>query len=188
MVWPFSRGSSSPTVDETTTTTSLETATAAKKEKPAIYLEDLPPKFEDQLEPVPGSPEAGASNKPTSFRGSPQKIDPNESIVKQAISSISVNDFAEVNKMPCFRNAMLTGGSVGAVAFAVLISARSPFKRALNWTVAGFTIGSIGSWEQCRYKLRQERKTQEMARQIYKNRERQQQQQSKEGGKKPEDN
>lgn len=186
MVWPFSKGSSSPTVEKQTkpSTTTETTTTAGETEKPAIYLEDLPPKFEDQPGPVPGAPDAGASNKPTSFRGSPQKIDPNQSIVKQAVSSISVSDFAEVNKMPCFRNAMLTGGSVGAVAFAVLISTRSPFKRALNWTMAGFTIGSIGSWEQCRYKLRQERKTQEMARQIYKNREKQQ---SKDG-KKPEDN
>ena len=41
--------------------------------------------------------------------------------------------------------------------------------RAMNWAMAGFLIGSTVSWEQCRFKIRQEKKSQAMAREIYKN-------------------
>ena len=140
MVWPFSSSSSS---------SSPETPAAPQQKQPQ-FLEDLPPKFDDHTAlpppargvpgaPVPGSTEGG--------------------LLKTAVGSIQPSDFGKLHEMPCFREAILTGGAVGGVVFAVLVTTRSAVPRALNWGVGGFLVGATVSWEQCRFKLRQEKKT-----------------------------
>lgn len=148
MVWPFSSSSSF---------SSPETPAAPQQKQPQ-FLEDLPPKFDDHTAlpppargvpgaPVPGSTEGG--------------------LLKTAVGSIQPSDFGKLHEMPCFREAILTGGAVGGVVFAVLVTTRSAVPRALNWGVGGFLVGATVSWEQCRFKLRQEKKNQLMAREMY---------------------
>lgn len=88
--------------------------------------------------------------------------------LQKVVSSFSTSDISKLHAMPCFRSAILTGGAVGGVVLAVLITTRSAVPRALNWGMAGFLIGSTVSWEQCRFKVRQEKKEQRMAREMYK--------------------
>lgn len=142
-----------------------------------VFLEDMPPKFEEREPPAaPSSSQFPPRKTAPSGTGvgtpimPPSQADPDKSVFKQAVSTVQMSDFAKVNEIPCFRKAMLTGGALGAIAFGVLITTRWPVKRALNWGVAGLTIGAIGSWEQCRFQIRQEKKNTYMAREIYRQR------------------
>jgi cytochrome c oxidase assembly protein subunit 20 len=149
MVWPFSSSSSSSPTPEVP-------APAAPQQKQPQFLEDLPPKFEDHTTlPAGGVPGASASG---SAEGG---------LLTNAVRSIQPSDFGKLHEMPCFREAILTGGAVGGVVFAVMITTRSAVPRAFNWAVGGLLVGSIVSWEQCRFKLRQEKKNQLMAREMY---------------------
>lgn len=145
MVWPFSSSSSS----------SAPETPAAPQQKPTQFLEDLPPKFDDHSTARAGggapAPDSGAEG----------------SILSRAVGSIQPSDFGKLHEIPCFREAILTGGAVGGVVFAVLVTTRSPIPRALNWSIGGFLVGATVSWEQCRFKLRQEKKNQLMAREMY---------------------
>lgn len=176
MVWPFSRNKNGSNNDDTLN------SNTEKQQLSQTFLEDLPPKFSEEgpnNEPPQGGLPSASGTNGEQQSGTKEKIeipglgeyDPNKSKVSQAFSTVQLSDFSKVNEIPCFRKAMMTGGAVGAIAFAVLITTRSPMKRAMNWTVLGFTIGSIGTWEQCRFKIRKERRNQEMAREVYKKRE-----------------
>lgn len=143
MVWPFS--SSSNNKDNTTSNSDPLKTDNGK------FLEDLPPKFEDAI-PPPNAPHPSSDN----------------GLLKPALSSIQPDDFLSLHKIPCFRDAILAGGTVSAVVFAVLVTTRMPVRRAMNWGVGGFAVGSIGSWERCRMNLRREKKEVMMAREMYK--------------------
>lgn len=144
-------------------------------------LEDIQPKFPEEEESFLGHrPVGGPGVQTPSQDRKVQKredgtidvpglgnIDPNKPQIQQALSTVSVTDFSRLSDVPCFRRAMLTGGAIAFVAFGVLMSTRSPTKRAMNWAVGGFSIGAVGSWEQCRFKVRQEKKQQQMAREMY---------------------
>lgn len=150
MVWPFSK-SSSNNEDKTIPPSSLP-----QEQK---FLDELPPKFDDY---------ANNQQPPSQQPGSPTN-NSNKSYFQTVVSSLKPADFAKLHQIPCFRESILTGGTVGGVVFAVLVSTRSAMPRAMNWAMAGFLIGSTVSWEQCRFKIRQEKKSQAMAREIYKN-------------------
>lgn len=167
MVWPFSSSKPNSTEEE-------PSFDASKPNPSQVYLEDLPPRF-DETVPAHGSPRFDEQPREGAPRVSGDKleipglgtVDTNKSQFQQAFSTVSLSDFSKMSDVPCFRKAMLTGGAIAFVAFGVLTSTRSPLKRAMNWAVAGFSIGAVGSWEQCRFKIRQEKKNQQMAREIY---------------------
>lgn len=102
-----------------------------KDEEPVEYLEDLPPKFEDQ---------------------EPMKQKQLEATYAAAFSQIKLSDFKPSTflNMPCFREAMITGfqsmGVLGVVTFLI----HKNFSRAMNWGVGGFVIGNVISFNQCR--------------------------------------
>lgn len=86
------------------------------------YLEDLPPKFEDN-ETVP------------------LKRTPNDGVTySNVMSTIKLSDFApgKMVMIPCFREAMLTGfqamGVLGVVTFLIHKNA----SKAFNWSMGGF--------------------------------------------------
>lgn len=95
--------------------------------KPQQFLEDLPPKFEDN--------------------GSAPKESPYKEAIKQIkLSDLSMEHFVG---MPCFRDAMITGfqamGVLGTVTFLIH---KNPSK-SMNWAVCGFFLGNVVGWEQC---------------------------------------
>lgn len=114
-------GSSSSKVSPVTGTT--------EEPKPQQFLEDLPPKFEDN--------------------GNAQKT---EQDYVDAVKQIKLSDFTATRfvGMPCFREAMITGfqamGVLGAVTFLIH---KNPNK-SMNWAVCGFFLGNVVGWEQCR--------------------------------------
>lgn len=107
------------------------------------YLEDLPPKFED-VDP-------------------PQEISKAAALAKEfKFSDLTIERFV---KMPCFREAMITGfqamGVLGGVTFLI----RKNFQRSLNWGMTGFFLGNIIGFEQCRSIRRKSFETVEKAKQ-----------------------
>lgn len=114
----------------------------------AQFLEDRPPKFEDDVE------SAAALRKAA-----------NPSIVDTA-KKIGIEDFKNINNIPCFRQAIMTGFSIGAVTALVLYVSRRPTKAA-NWGMGGFLLGSVVSWEQCRFRMREGKKSMQKAREVY---------------------
>lgn len=147
MVWPFSSSKSS---DDSTSTSTTPPPTG-KEQK---FLDELPPKFDESPAPGTTTPVDPSQPRPTNLQS--------------AISTISADDFTKLHQIPCFRDAMLTGGAVGGAVLAVMITTRSAVPRAMNWAVGGFLVGAMVTWEQCRWKLRQEKKEQRMAREMYK--------------------
>lgn len=118
--------------------------------QPQQFLEDLPPKFEDN-----GAP------------SQPQGQSQNVGMWGEAMDQFKWSDFT-VDRfvgMPCFREAMLTGfqamGVLGVVTFLIH---KNP-SRSLNWSIGGFFLGNVVGWEQCRSIRRRSFETVEKARQ-----------------------
>lgn len=99
-----------------------------RKEEPQ-FLEDLPPKFQDQEPQKERQPTYG------------------DAIQKLKFSDFNLDNFV---MMPCFREAMMTGfqamGVLGAVTFLIH---KNP-ARSANWGICGFFLGTVVGWEQCR--------------------------------------
>lgn len=114
------------------------------RESPRL-LEDLPPKFEDE-----------------------EPINSHQSTFVNALQKILLEDFTMDHyvRMPCFREAMLTGfqamGVLGTVTFLIH---KNP-GRSVNWGVCGFFLGSVVGWEQCHSIRRRSFQTVEAAKQA----------------------
>ncbi|KAH3675558.1 hypothetical protein WICMUC_002647 [Wickerhamomyces mucosus] len=145
MVWPFSNGGNDKPIiesheqprrsSERITTRSVEQFSTPSSEEKQLLLEDTQPRFYN------------GPNNPT-----------NEPMVKQAINSISLSDFQFSNlvKIPCFRDAGLTGLSSMFVLGSIIFITQKSVPKAINWSIGGLLLGSTISWEQCRSKRRRE--------------------------------
>lgn len=112
-------------------------------------LEDLPPKFEDNVEDAVKTQE----------RARPS--------LRRALKSISTDDFKSMPQMPCFRTAMLTGMGMGIVAGTVVLVARRSTSRAVNWMCGGFAVGSVVTWEQCRFRINRSKRNVQQAQEVW---------------------
>lgn len=116
-------------------------------------LDDLPPKFEDYAEQkIKEEQLAGLS-------------------LSQTLNKIGVEDFVNLPQVPCFRNAMLTGMGMGLTVGAVTFASRRSVSRATNWLFGGFLVGSIVSWEQCRFRMMRSKRNVRHAQEVLKHRE-----------------
>ncbi|KAL6941546.1 hypothetical protein ACO0RG_002680 [Hanseniaspora osmophila] len=81
-----------------------------------------------------------------------------EKTYEQLLETFSKDDLKPSNLVvvPCFRQAGLLGLSTMFVVGSVMFISLKNVKRASNWAVAGFGIGSIFGWEKCRYQRRKE--------------------------------
>lgn len=110
-------------------------------------LEDRPPKFQDET--AKGLTE-----------------EQQRKLFQRTVASIGFDDFKSLHKVQCFRHAMMTGGGIAAVTFGVLVTAKSTYSRGANWAFLGFLMGSVASWEQCRYVMRKSNKSADEARRV----------------------
>lgn len=108
------------------------------------YLEDLPPKFNDDQPPAP---------------------DP-QTPYAQAMQQIKLSDFTLTRflEMPCFREAMMAGFQAGAVLGGITLLIHKNPNKSMNWAAGGFFLGNIIGWEQCRSLRRKSFETMENAR------------------------
>lgn len=113
-------------------------------------LEDLPPKFHDDVEKAQRAQELARPR------------------LSQVLSSLSLQDFQHISEIPCFRNAILTGLGMGTVAGGVIFVSKRSASRTVNWTLTGFLIGSIMSWEQCRFRMKRGKRNMQHAQELYK--------------------
>lgn len=135
MVWPFNK---KETREENQSVAEVQPEskarrTSAPRSDQTLLLEDTEPRFNN-----------GPAN-PTLP-------------IKQAVDSIKTDDFSfqSLVKIPCLREALMTGiSSLGVLGTIIFIAQKSPTKAA-NWGVGGFLLGSAVSWEQCRSKRRKE--------------------------------
>jgi hypothetical protein len=128
--------------------TNILPALAQDQKVNSDLLEDRPPKFEDDPTRRVLTEEQQAK------------------ILKRTVASIGSDDFKNLHKVPCFRRAMMTGGGIAAVTFGVLVTAKSSYRRGTNWAFLGFLMGSIASWEQCRYVIRKSNRSADEARRV----------------------
>lgn len=138
MVWPFSRGSEVSAADSSTPrpkrSSERKREDTPQPKEQQLLLEDTEPRFNN-----------GPAN-------------PNQLPIQQAMDRITVESFtlSSLAKMPCFREAGLTGlSAMGVLGMVVFLVQKSPSKAA-NWAVGGLLLGSTVSWEQCRSKRRKE--------------------------------
>ncbi|KAF3994015.1 hypothetical protein FT663_00035 [Candidozyma haemuli var. vulneris] len=99
------------------------------EKKEPVFLEDLPPKFEDK-----------------------ESNHHDEATYLAALNKVSISDFTLSNyvTMPCFREAMLTGFSaMGVLGVVTLLVHKNP-SRSVNIGIGGFFLGSVVGFEQCR--------------------------------------
>lgn len=125
--------------------TKVSAVSQVPERKEETFLEDLPPKFEDN-----------------------ETKRPDEATYLAAINKISLADFTLSNyvTMPCFREAMLTGFSaMGVLGVVTLLIHKNPSKSA-NIGIGGFFLGSVVGFEQCRSIRRRSFETVEKAKQA----------------------
>ncbi|EON66963.1 hypothetical protein W97_06079 [Coniosporium apollinis CBS 100218] len=96
-----------------------------------------PPKRPENANLMPG----GTANTAGGKLPEPTTID--------ALKSIRVEDFRELHKKPCVRDALLTGiGSGFAIGGTTAIFGK-PLWRACNWAVGSFAAGSFFMYQYC---------------------------------------
>ncbi|ODQ82102.1 hypothetical protein BABINDRAFT_160298 [Babjeviella inositovora NRRL Y-12698] len=142
MVWPFSK--SKP----------AEAPVEAPVPEVPQFLEDLPPKFNDDA--------------PLSRDSVPKK-----STLTQAVATIKRDDFSPSNmmKIPCFREGMMTGLSALGVLGAITFITSKNVRKATNWGMAGFLLGSCVGWEQCRVVRMRSFENVQQAKEVIRNKE-----------------
>lgn len=116
------------------------------------YLEDLKPKFEDE--------NISEQKKRSKRQEQLEEVVGEQSKFQLALQTIRLNDLVQLHTIPCFGRAIGIGTSIAGVTFGVMKFMRKNENRSklLNWTMLGFLLGSVISWEQCRHQLRQQQK------------------------------
>ncbi|CAN6600074.1 hypothetical protein TRVA0_001S08328 [Trichomonascus vanleenenianus] len=104
--------------------------------KPRL-LEDEPPKFEDHA----------AQNR--------EQLEKYNAGITDALKTVKLEDFTKVNEIPCMRRAILTAGAMTGITYAVMFATKRNVRKAANWSMMAFLVGSVVTWEQCRHKFRQ---------------------------------
>ncbi|CCH42932.1 Cytochrome c oxidase protein 20, mitochondrial [Wickerhamomyces ciferrii] len=152
MVWPFNKKEESkeepkPVESSSSSIQQTRRSSAPRSEQP-LLLEDTEPRFNN---------------------GPANPINP----LKQAVDTIKADDFKPTSlvKIPCLREALMTGISALGVLGAVIFIAQKNASKAVNWGVGGFLLGSTVSWEQCRSKRRKEQAFAAKAREVVANKE-----------------
>jgi len=152
MVWPFSKKETKEEevqVEQPNQATATPRRSSAPRTEQPLLLEETEPRF---------------NNGPAKPRFP----------LKQAVDSIKPEEFSfqAFVKIPCFREALMTGISSLAVLGTIIFIAQKSPKKATNWAFGGFLLGSTVSWEQCRSKRRKEMEFAAKARETVANKER----------------
>lgn len=148
MFWPFSQDRNSKDVDDTDLSEKEELTNYVRGKK--LFLEDSTAFFNTEQ----GSGKNGSDQERATF--------------KNAWDSIKIEDFRfeKLLSIPCFRDAGMAGfSSLFVLGSIVFLYHKNPVKAA-NWGVGGFLLGSIISWEQCRFKRRRSFQTAQLAKNI----------------------
>ncbi|KAG7664566.1 COX20 [[Candida] subhashii] len=113
------------------------------------FLEDLPPKFQDDVPP---------QHRP--IKQQPTIID--------VLKDIKLSDFTieRFTGMPCFREGMITGFQAMSVLGIVTFFIRKNISQSMNWAVGGFFLGNVLGFEQCRSVRRRSYMAIEKAKQL----------------------
>lgn len=147
MVWPFL---SPPEKSETEESAK---AVATKPEpKEARLLSDRPKRFD-----------------PDKYNLTPEKKTPSQLEFNAAVGQISLKDFTFANlvKIPCFREAGLIGFSaLGVMTTTMFLVHKNP-SRAANWGVGAGLLGSLVGWEQCRSQRARSFQNVELAKKVF---------------------
>jgi cytochrome c oxidase assembly protein subunit 20 len=165
MGWPFSASSEKDaSIQEGNTSNTIPKRSSERKssfqfDAPTTPSKAPPPSPKPLTTPQPSS---DTHAKPLLLEDTEPRFnngpDRPEIPIKEAVNKISLESFKFDNlvKIPCFREAGLTGlSALGVLGTIIFIAQKSPAKAA-NWGVGGFLLGSTVSWEQCRSKRRRE--------------------------------
>ena len=141
-MWPFTKSTEEEVkVDPT----------PVKQDSQPIFLEDVPPKFDN------------GSNKPPP----PTFSVGNE--IKSFLSNLTLEHFhiSRIAAIPCFRDAGLSGFTCMFVFSSVLYVYHRNIRRAANWGFGGLMLGSIFGWEHCNTVRRQSQMAVRLAQQRF---------------------
>ncbi|RCH86274.1 hypothetical protein CU098_006869 [Rhizopus stolonifer] len=72
-----------------------------------------------------------------------------------ALKTVKLEDFKDVNKIPCARNALLYGIGAGVAMGMVSFATRRSIPTAANWAVGSFCGVSVVSFEACQWQRKQ---------------------------------
>ncbi|KAG1057238.1 hypothetical protein G6F46_008826 [Rhizopus delemar] len=72
-----------------------------------------------------------------------------------ALKTIKLEDFKEVNKIPCSRNALLYGMAAGVTIGAIRFMSKRIVSTSANWAVGTFCGVSAVSFEMCQMERKQ---------------------------------
>lgn len=91
--------------------------------------------------------------------------------IGKALQSVTLGDFAPGNlvAIPCFRDAGLSGFACLFVFSTVMLGFHGSVRRAANFGVGGFLLGSIFGWEQCNARRRDQMKGIQIAKERFQN-------------------
>ncbi|KAI8366014.1 uncharacterized protein BYT42DRAFT_150499 [Radiomyces spectabilis] len=78
-----------------------------------------------------------------------------EPTVVNALKTVKLEDFKDVPKIPCARNAFLYGMGAGVSVGAVRFLAKRSIPTAANWAVAAFCGVAAVSFEMCQMERKQ---------------------------------
>ncbi|CAM1504050.1 Fc.00g016410.m01.CDS01 [Cosmosporella sp. VM-42] len=95
----------------------------------------------------PGNDEKGDGATPSNQRPT----------LSEAVGMIKTEDFTNIPNTPCARQGLLTGIASGAGIGGLKFVINGNVKKATNWAVGFFVLGSMASYEYCQYLRRAER-------------------------------
>ncbi|KAK3997968.1 hypothetical protein QBC44DRAFT_354423 [Cladorrhinum sp. PSN332] len=126
--------------------------------KPQPPSSEAPPPWVQTSSQPPSSPSTAPSQNP------PQ---PDDSPLLSAASSIKPSDFLTFHQAPCARTGLLTGIGAGSAIGVIRWLAGLPIPRAANWAVGSGVLASIGQYEYCQFRRRQEKEKLKRVVEVY---------------------
>ncbi|QPG76718.1 hypothetical protein FOA43_004112 [Brettanomyces nanus] len=135
------------------------------EKKYPVFLEDVPPKFQDEqlLEAENAKKMHDAKLPPEGQQYS------TAGEVNRYLKSLSWDNFQFSNliQIPCFRDAGLSGFSCMFVFSTVLFLYHRDLRKSLNWGYGGLLLGSVFGWEHCNRIRRNGEKVVQLAQHRY---------------------
>ncbi|KAK4225449.1 hypothetical protein QBC38DRAFT_483045 [Podospora fimiseda] len=84
-----------------------------------------------------------------------------------AASTITPSDFLTFHQTPCARTGLLTGIGIGSGVGILRYILGLPIPRAANWAVGSGVLASIGQYEYCQFRRRQEKEKVKRVVEVY---------------------
>ncbi|KAK4158742.1 hypothetical protein QBC43DRAFT_143330 [Cladorrhinum sp. PSN259] len=113
------------------------------------------------------TPSSNTSPQRTSSKSQQAPATNPDKLLISAAQTIQPSDFLTFHQAPCARTGLLTGIGAGSAVGVIRWLVGLPVPRAANWAVGAGVVASIGQYEYCQFRRRQEKEKLKRVVEVY---------------------